>query len=156
MVHNRSIDFHFRLPRDLEEKLEMYRKEKRHPSLSHTFRYFVKLGITSTELLEELKDNPSKKENIVAEWNDLLNHVGSGDVIENEMAKISDEELETVVMKAYCELELRKRNLRRKEFQLKKKMIEHEQGLNKNNVYDDVIPPKDFIGPIKTSDPFWN
>ena len=87
----RSIDFHFRLPRELEEKLEMYRKEKQHPSLSHTFRYFLKLGIKSTELLEELKDDPSKKENIVAEWNDLLNHMNSGNVIENELAKISDE-----------------------------------------------------------------
>jgi hypothetical protein len=152
----RSIDFHFRLPRELEEKLEMYRKEKQHPSLSHTFRYFLKLGIKSTELLEELKDDPSKKENIVAEWNDLLNHMNSGNVIENELAKISDEELETVVMKAYCELEQRKRDLQRKEFQSKKNVIEHQLDPNMGHVYDDVIPPKSFIGPVKTSDPFWN
>lgn len=152
----RSTDFHFRLSRELEDKLDAYRKEKRHPSLSHTFRYFLKLGIKSTELLEELRDDPTKKENIITEWNDLLNHVNSGDEIENEMAKISDDELETVVMKAYCELEQRKRDLQRREFQSKKKIIKHELGLNMNNVYDDVIPPKGFIGPIRTSDPFWS
>ncbi len=75
--NQRSIDFHFRLPRDLEDKLEMYHKQRRHSSLSHTFKYFLKLGIKSAKLLEELKDNPSKKENIVVEWNDLLNHITS-------------------------------------------------------------------------------
>ncbi len=153
--NQRSVDFHFRLPRDLEDKLEMYREQRRHPSLSHTFKYFLKLGIKSTELLEELKDNPSKKENIVAEWNDLLNHVTSGDPIENEMAKISDEELETVVMKAYCELEQRKRNFRRREFKSKQNILRSHMESNMANPIGYVTPPNGFIGPVKSSDPFW-
>ena len=51
-----------RVSRELEDKLEMYRELKHHKSLSHTIKFFLRLGIKSTEPLDELKENPSKKE----------------------------------------------------------------------------------------------
>ena len=133
----RSIDFHFRLPRELEEKLEMYREKKHHPSLSHTFKYFLKLGIKSTELLEELKDNPSKKDDIVKEWESSLKFMISGDAVEDEIQKISDEDLETVVMIGYCELIQRKRKMKRQEFQTKEYQISnHVESYMENRIGD--------------------
>ena len=121
--HRRSVEVHLRLPGELEEKLEVYRKQKRHPSFSHTVKYFLKLGIKSTELLEELKDNPSKKENIMKEWEECLNHITLGDAVEEELERISDEDLETIVMLGYCEIYKRKRKMKTQEFQSQEHQI---------------------------------
>ncbi len=61
------------------------------------------------------------------------------------MAKISDEELETVVMKVYCELKQRKRNLRRREFQSKQNMLKNHVESNMVNLIGDITPLNDFI-----------
>jgi hypothetical protein len=112
----RSIDFHFRLHRELEEKLEKYRELKHHKSLSQTFRYFLRLGMQSSELLDELKENPSKKDTIIKEWESALKSMICGDAVQDELDKISDSDLETVVMMGYSELAQRKRGLKQQEF----------------------------------------
>lgn len=122
----RGVHLNIRVPRDLEEKLEMYRELRHHKSLSHTIKYFLKLGIKSTELLEQLEVNPSMKDDIVKEWKSSLKFMISDDIIADEFDKISDTDLETVVMAGYIELTKRKMKMRSQEYDRKKNQINEQ------------------------------
>ncbi len=122
--HERSADFHIRIPKELEEKLELHSQMK-HLSLSQTCRYFITLGIKSTDMLEELKNDPDKKNSIIKEWESVLSQILTSDTVQEEMTKISDDDLDVVIMMLYCEFGQRKRSRLKAQFKSDSTLIEN-------------------------------
>jgi len=124
--NQRGTHLNVRVSRELEDKLEMYRELKHHKSLSQTIKFFLRLGIKSTELLDELKENPSMKDSIVKDWQSSLKFMTSGDILDDEFEKISYHDLESVVMYGYIELVNRKKKMESKTFHLKENQIDEQ------------------------------
>jgi hypothetical protein len=135
----RGTHLNVRVSRKLEDDLEMHRELRHHKSLSQTIKFFLRLGITSIELLDELKENPSLKDSIVEEWRSSLKFMTSEDTLEDEFNGMSDYDLETVVMMGYIELSNRKRKIARKEFHFQENQINaHVESIFDNRIGDDA------------------